>query len=94
MIAYADGKTEVLKEKVEFDDNNLTFTIHGMEGDALEKYYKVYKATCKLVPKAKGCVAKLAIEYERLNEDAPIPDGYMDIFVNPTLDVDAHACGA
>ncbi|KAK4778354.1 hypothetical protein SAY87_018541 [Trapa incisa] len=85
-----DGKSGVMKEKVEFDDENMTFTIHGIEGDIYDEY-KVYRPVCKLVPKTKGCVAKLAIEYERLKEDMPIPNNYMDIFVNMTQDIDSYA---
>ncbi|MDK0841582.1 MLP family protein, partial [Clostridium perfringens] len=68
-----DGKPEVFKEKVEFDDANMTFYLHGLEGD-LFKDLKVYRPIWKIVPKNKGSVAKIALEYERMNEDAPIPN--------------------
>ncbi|OWM70343.1 MLP-like protein 328 [Punica granatum] len=85
-----DGKSAVFKEKMEFDDANMTVTIHGMEGDVFDEY-KVYRGTCKVVPKNKGSVAKLGVEYERVNEDAPIPNKYMDFFVSVSQDIDAHA---
>lgn len=90
---YVEGKSGVFKEKVEFDDMNMTFTLHGIEGDVYEEY-KVYRPICKIVPKSKGCVAKLVIEYERVNEDVPIPNKYMDLFVSMTQDIDAHACAS
>ncbi len=93
MMLYADGKSGVFKEKVEFNDANMTFTLHGVEGDVFDEY-KVYRGTCKVVPKNKGSVAKLALEYERVNEDVPIPNKYMDFFVRMTEDIDAHAYAA
>ncbi|MDK0841537.1 MLP family protein [Clostridium perfringens] len=84
-----DGKPEVFKEKVGFDDANMTITVHGLEGD-LFKHYKVYWAALKIVPKNKGSVAKISLEYERVNEDAPIPNKYMDFLVSMTEDIDAH----
>lgn len=90
MFVYTEGKSGVFKEKVEFDDKNLTFTLHGIEGDVYDDY-KLYKPICKVVPKSKGCVAKLAIEYERVSEDAPIPNKYIDFFVSLTEEIDAHA---
>ncbi|OWM86185.1 hypothetical protein CDL15_Pgr011009 [Punica granatum] len=89
----AEGKSETFKEKVEFDDANMTFTLHGIEGDVYDEH-KVFRPICKVAPKTKGCVAKLAIEYERVNEDAPIPNKYMDFFVSFTQDIDAHAYAA
>ncbi|PKI73928.1 hypothetical protein CRG98_005692 [Punica granatum] len=87
------GKSGTFKEKVEFDDANMTFTLHGIEGDVYDEY-KVYRPICKVVPKSKGSVAKLALEYERVNEDTPIPNKYMDFFVSMTQDIDAHAYAA
>lgn len=89
-FTYSGGKSEFFKEKVEFDDGNLTFTLNGVEGQVFD-LYKVYNPICKLVPKSKGCVAKLTIEYERLNEDALIPNHYMDFFAGLIKEVDAHA---
>ncbi|OWM86188.1 MLP-like protein 328 [Punica granatum] len=88
-----EGKSGTFKEKVEFDDANMTFTLHGIEGDVYDEY-KVYRPICKVVPKSKGSVAKLALEYERVNEDTPIPNKYMDFFVSMTQDIDAHAYAA
>ncbi|OWM83063.1 hypothetical protein CDL15_Pgr011745 [Punica granatum] len=88
-----DGKSGVFKEKVEFDDASMTITLHGIEGDVYNEY-KVYRPICKVVPKNRGSVAKLVIEYERVNEDAPIPNKFMDLFVSMTKDIDAHAYAA
>ena len=52
------------------------------------KIYKVYKPIWKLTPKVSGCLAKLSIEYEKLNPDVPIPETYIDLMVNLTKDID------
>ncbi|OWM86183.1 MLP-like protein 328 [Punica granatum] len=88
-----DGKQAVFKEKVEFNDANMTITLHGIEGD-LYSELKFYRLTIKVIPKNNGSVAKLAIEYERLNEDIPIPNNYMDLVVSVVQDIDAHVHGA
>ncbi|PKI73915.1 hypothetical protein CRG98_005679 [Punica granatum] len=93
MSMYADGKQAVFKEKVEFNDANMTITLHGIEGD-LYSELKFYRLTIKVIPKNNGSVAKLAIEYERLNEDIPIPNNYMDLVVSVVQDIDAHVHGA
>ncbi|PKI39069.1 hypothetical protein CRG98_040556 [Punica granatum] len=85
----SNGKPTVLKEKVGFNDANMTITIHGIEGD-LYNELKVFRLTIKVIPKNNGSVAKLAIEYERLNEDMPIPNNYMDLVVSVVQDTDAH----
>ncbi|KAK3421523.1 hypothetical protein EUGRSUZ_G02170 [Eucalyptus grandis] len=84
-----DGKSGVLKEKVEFDDDNMSVTLHGIEGHLYDEY-KVYKPVCKVVPKEHGSVAKLSIEYEKYKESDPNPDKYMAVFIEMAKDIDAH----
>lgn len=86
----ADGKSGVFKEKVEFNDANLTVTLHGVEGDIYDEY-KVYRPVCKLIPKAQGSLAKLSIEYEKHKESDPNPDKYLAFFISMTKDIDSHA---
>ncbi|PKI73925.1 hypothetical protein CRG98_005689 [Punica granatum] len=47
--SYYDGKPAVFKEKVEFNDANMTITIHGIEGD-LYNELKFYRLTIKGYP--------------------------------------------
>ncbi|CAN0839679.1 MLP-like protein 328 [Linum grandiflorum] len=86
-----EGKQEVFKEKVEFDDANKTAKLVGVDGDVM-KIYKVYNVIYHLVPKAddpdRG-VCKLTIEYEKLNPDVPPPTKYMDFVVSLTKNLDA-----
>ncbi|XP_030529106.1 MLP-like protein 328 [Rhodamnia argentea] len=88
-----DGKSEVFKEKVEFDDDNMSFTLHGTEGHVFDAW-KVFKPACKLVPKEQGSVAKLSIEYEKYKASDPNPDKYMAFFIDMTKDIDAHVLSA
>lgn len=92
-IVDTDGKKEIFKEKVLFDDANLSFELHGVEGHMFD-YYKVFKPTCKLIPKARGSLAKLTIEYEKYEEGGPIPDNYMTFFSGLIKDTDDHVYGS
>lgn len=60
-----------------------------MEGDLLT-HYKSYKATVKTTPKPDGGSVKVSVDYEKLNEDVPAPDKYLDFVVNVVKDIDAH----
>ena len=84
-----DGKTETIKDKVEIDDENKSVTFSAIEGD-LFKSYKSYKATVKITTTAEGALAKVTVDYEKLNEDVPAPDKYLDFVLNILKDVDAH----
>lgn len=89
----AEGKTEIFKERVEYDDTNLSFTLHGFEGHIF-KLYKVFRPSCKLIPKYQGCTTRLVIECVKLNDDIPHPDKYMEFFISLTKDIDTHASKA
>lgn len=84
-----DGKTETIKDKVEIDDENKSVTFSATEGD-LFKSYKSFKATVKITTTAEGALAKVTVDYEKLNEDVPAPDKYLDFVLNILKDVDAH----
>ncbi|XP_030529109.1 MLP-like protein 328 [Rhodamnia argentea] len=88
-----DGKSGTFKEKVEFDDNDMSVTLHGIEGHLYDEY-KVYRPICKVVPKGQGSVAKLSIEYEKYKASDPNPDKYMAVFIDMTKDIDAHVSSA
>jgi hypothetical protein len=60
-----------------------------LEGDLLA-HYKSYKATVKITPKPEGCLVKVTVDYEKLNEDVPAPDKYLDFVVSVVKDIDAH----
>ncbi|KAA0035387.1 MLP-like protein 328 [Cucumis melo var. makuwa] len=85
-----DGKPEVFKEQVEFDDEKLAVTLIGLEGDVFE-HYKTFKGTYQVVPKdSEHCLAILTLEYEKLKDDSPYPYKYLDLMNKLTKDIEAH----
>ncbi|CAN0908712.1 hypothetical protein LINGRAHAP2_LOCUS25416 [Linum grandiflorum] len=62
-----EGKAEVLKERVEFHEENKMVKLNGLEEDAM-KIYKVYNPIFR---------AKLAIQYEKLDPTPEFP-GFHD----------------
>ncbi|CAN1258603.1 MLP-like protein 328 [Linum perenne] len=86
-----EGKAEVFKERVEFDEQKKIVKLNGLEGDVM-KIYKVYNPIFELVSSESGGgggVAKLAIEYEKLDPSFPAPTKYMDFMINLTKETDA-----
>ena len=84
-----EGKQEWFKEKVELDDQNNKVTLIGQEGDVF-KHYRSFKPVYHVVPKGEGSLAKLSIEYEKLDASVPPPNKYLNMMVNITKDIDAH----
>ncbi|WCJ33564.1 Polyketide cyclase/dehydrase and lipid transport superfamily protein [Euphorbia peplus] len=83
-----DGKKEVFKEKIDVDEEKKLVKLTGLEGDVF-KLYKVYNGTWHIIPKGQGVVAKITIEYEKLNPHVPTPQNYLDFLVNFTKDIDS-----
>ncbi|KAJ9166950.1 hypothetical protein P3X46_021639 [Hevea brasiliensis] len=82
-----DGRAEVFKEKIEFDEEKKIVTIIGLEGDVF-KICKVLIVTWKLTPKGQGSLAKVTLEYEKLNENVHVPYKYLDFVISMTRDID------
>ncbi|CAN1747905.1 MLP-like protein 329 [Linum perenne] len=85
-----EGKAEVFKKRVEFDEQNKIVKHNGLERDVM-KVYKVYKSIFEFVSKSGGGggVAKLAIEYEKVDPSSPPPTKYMDFLISLTKETDA-----
>ncbi|KAJ9166956.1 hypothetical protein P3X46_021645 [Hevea brasiliensis] len=81
-----DGRAEVFKEKIELDEKKV-LTITDLEGDVF-KIYKVYTAIWELTPRGQGSFAKLTLEYEKLNDNVPVPHKYIDLVISMTKDID------
>ncbi|XVF02858.1 hypothetical protein REPUB_Repub04eG0210800 [Reevesia pubescens] len=78
-----EGKAEILKEKVLVDDENL-------EGHVMEEF-KSYKVIFRIMPKSdQSSLVKITLEYEKLNENIPDPNRYLQFLVNLTKDIEAH----
>ncbi|KAK2635472.1 hypothetical protein Ddye_030264 [Dipteronia dyeriana] len=85
-----EGREESYKEKIEIDDENLAVTLVGLEGDVF-KNYKSWKATFQATPKGEGnSVIKHILEYEKLNQDVPVPNPYLDFIVRISKDIASH----
>ncbi|KAJ0095788.1 hypothetical protein Patl1_15424 [Pistacia atlantica] len=86
-----EGRAETFKEKIEADDEHMTVTLHGIEGDIF-KNFKFWKPVFKVAPKQQGSgsVATLSIEYEKRNKDVPDPVAYVDFMASMTRDVASH----
>ncbi|CAN1747899.1 MLP-like protein 328 [Linum perenne] len=84
-----EGKAEVFKERVEFDEPNRIIKLNGLEGDVM-KIYKVFNPIFELVSSEKGDggVAKLSIEYEKMDPSFPAPTKYLDFMISLTKDTD------
>ncbi|CAL5354849.1 hypothetical protein CsSME_00043317 [Camellia sinensis var. sinensis] len=85
-----DKNAESLKETVEsIDDENKVVTFNVVEGEIMQ-CYKSFKSILQVIEKGEGALVKWTIEYEKVNENAPTPDKYLDFGVGVTKDIDAH----
>ncbi|XP_021823272.1 MLP-like protein 28 [Prunus avium] len=79
----------VFKEKVEYNDENKSITLNGVEGDVF-RYFKSFKPVYQFTQKDEGSTATLSIAYEKLNDNVAAPDKYVGLMVNIVKDLDAH----
>ncbi|KGN49616.1 MLP-like protein 328 [Cucumis sativus] len=84
-----DGKAEVFKERVVYDDKNFAVTVVGIEGDVFN-HYKSFQGTYQVVPKdSKHCFAVLTVEYEKLDHSCPDPNKYLVLMTNVSKDIES-----
>lgn len=86
---FAEGEVEIMKEKVEVDEEKKLVTLTVLEGHCLN-LYKSYKIIFQVIPKIEGSSVKITVEYEKLNENIPPPNKYLQLIVNILKDLDAH----
>ncbi|XP_026419864.1 major latex protein 15-like [Papaver somniferum] len=88
-----EGQTLVVKEKTTFDDETMTICHSAVGGDVL-KDYKKFDAILDVNPKAdgKGCTVSWTIDYEKLNEDSPVPINYLAFLQKNIEDLNTHLC--
>ncbi|KAM7275593.1 hypothetical protein ACFE04_019019 [Oxalis oulophora] len=85
-----EGKTEVFKERVEFDDPNLKVRLVGVDGDVF-KIYKSYDGIFHFIPKPNGgTLGRITLEYEKLNDDVPDAISYLNFIVEFIRHSDEH----
>ncbi|KAJ7942977.1 MLP-like protein 28 [Quillaja saponaria] len=85
-----DGSPGVFKEKVVLKDEDKSVTFIGLEGDVMQEY-KTWKVVFHANPKGEGSsLVKVSIEYEKIKEEIPTPNNYLNFMVNVIKDIEAH----
>ncbi|XP_062145685.1 MLP-like protein 328 [Alnus glutinosa] len=84
-----EGEVEVMKEKVEVDEEKKLVILTALDGHCLN-LYKSYKIIFQVTPKSEGGSVKITLDYEKLNGNIPPPNKYLDLIVNLIKDLDAH----
>ncbi|MCL7031102.1 hypothetical protein MKW94_029716, partial [Papaver nudicaule] len=89
------GKTLVVREKTTYDDETRTI-LHSAVGGDLMNDYKKFDATLVVNPKADGhgSIVKWIIEYEKKNEDSPVPIPYLALCNQITEGLNSHLCAS
>ena len=86
----AEGKNCVAKDVIEaIDENKNLITMRMVEGDAL-KDYKTFNLTIHAIPKDKGSLVHVTMEYEKLKGHIPDPHTLIDFVAEVARDIDAH----
>ncbi|KAJ7967039.1 MLP-like protein 28 [Quillaja saponaria] len=81
---------KVVKEKVVLNDEDKSVTMIGLEGDVMQEY-KAMKIVFHANPKEEdSSLVKVSIEYEKIKEEIPTPNNYLDLMVNVFKDIEAH----
>ncbi|XP_054808774.1 MLP-like protein 34 [Prosopis cineraria] len=78
-------------EEIDHENKSLAFNL--FDGDVGDKY-KSLKAKLQVTDKGNGALAKWTYEYEKLREEVPPPQAYLDFATKVTKDVDAHLMNA
>ncbi|XP_028798320.1 MLP-like protein 43 [Neltuma alba] len=85
-----EGKVETCKESFEeIDHENKSCTFNLFDGAIGEKY-KSLKAKLQVADKGSGALAKWTYEYDKLSQEVPPPQAYLDFVTKVTKDLDAH----
>ncbi|KAI3859385.1 hypothetical protein MKW92_032157 [Papaver armeniacum] len=89
------GYEHVVKEKTTYDDQTMTIRHMAVGGDLMNDYKK-FHATLVVNPKdnGHGSIVKWTIDYEKLNEDSPVPIPYLRFFNQLTKDLNSHLCAS
>ncbi|MCL7036155.1 hypothetical protein MKW94_007013 [Papaver nudicaule] len=90
-----DGKEEWVHERTTYNDETRTIVHNDFEGHVMEKYKK-FDAILQVKPKAngKGSIVSWTIEYEKINEDMPVPIDYLGFFQAIIEDLNTHICAS
>ncbi|XP_014490852.1 MLP-like protein 43 [Vigna radiata var. radiata] len=86
-----EGKVTTCLERIEsVDEANKTITYKLFNG-GIDQQFKLFKFIFQAIHKnSGGAIIKWTIEYERVNEKADPPYGYVEYLHKFTRDIDAH----
>ncbi|XP_026441379.1 major latex protein 149-like [Papaver somniferum] len=90
-----EGKTFTCREKTTYTDETRTIYHSIFEGELMNDYKK-FDLTLVVEPKANGhgSIVKYIIDYEKINEDSPVPIPYLFFFQQITEDLNTHLCAS
>ncbi|XP_026438342.1 major latex protein 15-like [Papaver somniferum] len=89
------GRNEYVLEKTTYNDETRTICHSDFEGDLMKKYKK-FDAILVVKPKdnGHGSNVRWTIEYEKNNEDSPVPIDYLGFFQSLIDDLNSHLCSS
>ncbi|XP_028767112.1 MLP-like protein 43 [Neltuma alba] len=67
-----------------------TYTAGKLSPNTRKLPYKSLKAKLQVADKGSGALAKWTYEYEKLSQEVPPPQAYLDFVTTVTKDLDAH----
>ncbi|KAF7827666.1 MLP-like protein 328 [Senna tora] len=79
-----EGKEEVMKARIEVDEANKSLTYVAVGGN-IRELYKSYRVIIKTEMSGN---LKLRLEYEKLNEQVPPPNKYLQFTINLMKQID------
>ncbi|KAI3952501.1 hypothetical protein MKW92_009128 [Papaver armeniacum] len=90
-----EGKPLTIREKTTYNDETRTITHSGIEGGMMNDYKK-FDATLVVKPKANGhgSIVTWILDYEKINEDSPVPFDYLAFFQQNIEDLNSHLCAS
>ncbi|KAI3978350.1 hypothetical protein MKX01_013148 [Papaver californicum] len=85
------GKPLTLKERTTYNDETRTICHNVVEGDVMNDYKK-FAVTFVVNPKADGHgnIVSWTVDYEKINEDSPVPISYLALFQQNNQDLSSY----
>ncbi|KAI3968290.1 hypothetical protein MKW92_032349 [Papaver armeniacum] len=89
------GRNECNVEKTTYNDETRTIRHINIDGDIMKKYKK-FDVILVVTPKANGLgsIVSWTIEYEKINEDSPVPIYWLGFLQSLIEDLDSHICSS
>ncbi|KAI3973755.1 hypothetical protein MKX01_031175 [Papaver californicum] len=90
-----EGKELIVKETTKYTDETRTIHHSAVGGDLMSDYKK-FDATLVVNPKPSGhgSIVSWTIDYEKMNEDSPVPIPYLAFFQLVIEDLNSHLCAS